>query len=63
MGRHAPDDHAPIVRQISETVSVMHNGRQVDGSLVETVSPEPESDDTRAPIDAIHVGKSARLSG
>jgi hypothetical protein len=32
----------------------MHNGRQVDGGLVETTFPHPESDDTRAPIDAIH---------
>ena len=63
-GRRPPvnDDYAPVVRQISDTISVMHNGRRVDGGLVETVFPHPESDHIREPIDAI-LGRSARLSG
>jgi hypothetical protein len=40
----------------------MHNDGQVDGGLVETVFPHPESDATRALLDPI-LGRSARLSG
>src|SRR5712691_3131609 len=39
----------------------MHNGRQVDGGLVETVFQEPKSDDTRAPIDAIPSGQERKV--
>ncbi|MCX7366201.1 MAG: ABC transporter ATP-binding protein [Alphaproteobacteria bacterium] len=42
-----------VVRQISDTVSVMHKGRQVDAGPVETVFARPESDYTRELIDAI----------
>jgi|SoimicmetaTmtLAB_FD_contig_61_10433_length_413_multi_1_in_0_out_0_2 hypothetical protein len=31
--------------RLEPTVPVMHNGRQVDGGLVKTVFPDPESDD------------------
>jgi peptide/nickel transport system ATP-binding protein len=41
-----------VVRQISDTVSVRRDGRQVDGGLVEMVFPHPES-----------AHPSARLSG
>ena len=47
-----------VVRQISDTVSVMHKGRQVDAGPVETVFARPESDYTRELIDAIP-GRSA----
>jgi len=40
----------------------MHNGRQVDGGLVETIFQHPERDSTRALLDPI-LGRSARLSG
>ena len=42
-----------VVRQISDTVSVMHNGRQVDGGPVDTVFAQPQSGYTRELIDAI----------
>ena len=42
-----------VVRQISDTVSVLHNGRQVDGGTVEDVFLRPTSDYTRELIDAI----------
>ena len=34
----------------------MHNGRQVDGGLGETVFPHPESDSTRELIEAFWAG-------
>jgi peptide/nickel transport system ATP-binding protein len=42
-----------VVRQISDTVSVMHKGRQVDGGPIETVFGRPDSSYTRELIDAI----------
>ncbi|MBZ6075345.1 dipeptide ABC transporter ATP-binding protein [Microvirga puerhi] len=42
-----------VVRQISDTVSVLHNGRQVDGGTVEEVFSRPVSSYTRELIDAI----------
>ena len=42
-----------VVQQISDTVSVMHKGRQVDGGPVESVFARPDSDYTRELIDAI----------
>jgi peptide/nickel transport system ATP-binding protein len=42
-----------VVRQISDTVSVMHKGRQVDGGPIETVFGQPDSAYTRELIDAI----------
>jgi peptide/nickel transport system ATP-binding protein len=42
-----------VVQQISDTVSVMHKGRQVDGGAVETVFVRPDSEYTRELIDAI----------
>lgn len=42
-----------VVRQISDTVSVMHKGRQVDGGPIETVFLRPDSAYTRDLIDAI----------
>ena len=42
-----------VVRQISDTVSVMHKGRQVDGGPIETVFGRPDSTYTRELIDAI----------
>jgi peptide/nickel transport system ATP-binding protein len=42
-----------VVRQISDTVSVMHKGRQVDGGPIETVFGRPDSAYTRELIDAI----------
>jgi peptide/nickel transport system ATP-binding protein len=42
-----------VVQQISDTVSVMHKGRQVDGGSIETVFVRPASDYTRELIDAI----------
>jgi peptide/nickel transport system ATP-binding protein len=42
-----------VVQQISDTVSVMHKGRQVDGGAIETVFVRPDSDYTRELIDAI----------
>lgn len=42
-----------VVRQISDTVSVMHKGRQVDGGPIETVFGRPDSPYTRELIDAI----------
>jgi lactose/L-arabinose transport system ATP-binding protein len=42
-----------VVQQISDTVSVMHNGRQVDGGPVDAVFAQPKSDYTRELLDAI----------
>jgi peptide/nickel transport system ATP-binding protein len=42
-----------VVQQISDTVSVMHKGRQVDGGPVEQVFARPDSTYTRELIDAI----------
>jgi len=42
-----------VVRQISDTVSVLHNGRQVDGGPVEDVFQRPDSAYTRELISAI----------
>ncbi|TAJ86063.1 ABC transporter ATP-binding protein [Reyranella sp.] len=42
-----------VVRQISDTVSVMHKGRQVDGGPIEAVFGRPDSAYTRELIDAI----------
>ena len=42
-----------VVQQISDTVSVMHKGRQVDGGAVEQVFAQPDSGYTRELIDAI----------
>jgi peptide/nickel transport system ATP-binding protein len=42
-----------VVQQISDTVSVMHKGRQVDGGAIERVFVRPDSDYTRELIDAI----------
>ena len=42
-----------VVQQISDTVSVMHKGRQVDGGPIDKVFVRPDSDYTRELIDAI----------
>ncbi|MGO4123881.1 dipeptide ABC transporter ATP-binding protein [Inquilinus sp. YAF38] len=42
-----------VVRQIADTVSVLHNGRQLDAGPVEAVFRNPRSDYTRELIDAI----------
>jgi peptide/nickel transport system ATP-binding protein len=42
-----------VVRQIADTVSVLHNGRQVDNGAVEYVFENPGSDYTRELIGAI----------
>jgi peptide/nickel transport system ATP-binding protein len=42
-----------VVQQISDTVSVMYKGRQVDGGPIEKVFVRPDSDYTRELIDAI----------
>jgi peptide/nickel transport system ATP-binding protein len=42
-----------VVRQISDTVSVLHNGRQVDSGTVEDVFQRPGSPYTRELINAI----------
>ncbi|MBV8186916.1 MAG: ABC transporter ATP-binding protein [Alphaproteobacteria bacterium] len=42
-----------VVQQISDTVSVIHKGRQVDGGPVERVFARPDSDYTRDLIEAI----------
>ncbi len=42
-----------VVRQIADTVSVMHQGRQVDAGPIETVFANPASPYTRDLIDAI----------
>jgi peptide/nickel transport system ATP-binding protein len=42
-----------VVRQISDTVSVLHDGRQVDSGTVDDVFRRPASDYTRELIDAI----------
>ncbi|TWT10609.1 ABC transporter ATP-binding protein [Reyranella sp. CPCC 100927] len=42
-----------LVRQIADTVSVMHGGRQVDAGPVATVFENPDSSFTRELIDAI----------
>ena len=42
-----------VVRQIADSVSVLHNGRAVDAGRVEDVFTRPASDYTRALIEAI----------
>ncbi|CAN5852737.1 ABC transporter ATP-binding protein [soil metagenome] len=42
-----------VVQQISDTVTVMHKGRQVDGGPIDRVFMRPDSDYTRELIDAI----------
>ncbi len=42
-----------VVRQIADTVSVLHEGRQVDSGTVEDVFQHPASDYTRELIEAI----------
>jgi peptide/nickel transport system ATP-binding protein len=42
-----------VVRQISDTVSVIHKGRLVDSGPVDKVFAVPQSDYTRELIDAI----------
>jgi len=42
-----------VVRQISDTVSVLHNGRQVDSGSIEDVFLRPTSDYTRELLGAI----------
>ena len=42
-----------VVRQIADTVSVLHNGRQVDAGAIEDVFQRPGSDYTRELIAAI----------
>jgi peptide/nickel transport system ATP-binding protein len=42
-----------VVRQVSDTVSVLHNGRQVDSGCVEDVFLRPGSAYTRELISAI----------
>ena len=42
-----------VVQQISDTVSVMHKGRQIDGGPIDKVFVRPDSDYTRELIDAI----------
>ncbi len=42
-----------VVQQISDTVSVMHKGRQVDSGPIDRVFGAPDSDYTRELIDAI----------
>ena len=42
-----------VVQQISDTVSVMHKGRQVDGGPIDRVFMRPDSSYTRELIDAI----------
>jgi peptide/nickel transport system ATP-binding protein len=42
-----------VVKQISDTVSVMHKGRQVDGGPIDRVFMRPDSSYTRELIDAI----------
>ena len=42
-----------VVRQISDTVSVLHNGRQVDSGSIEDVFLRPASEYTRELLGAI----------
>ena len=51
-----------VVQQISDTVSVMHKGRQVDGGPVDAVFAQPDSDYTRELIDAIPGRKAPLLA-
>jgi peptide/nickel transport system ATP-binding protein len=51
-----------VVRQIADTVSVLHNGRQVDSGSVEEVFLRPRSDYTRELIDAIPGKKTPALA-
>ncbi len=51
-----------VVRQISDTVSVLHNGRQVESGRVEDVFLRPQSDYTRELIDAIPGKRSHALA-
>ncbi|MNF06638.1 Oligopeptide transport ATP-binding protein OppF [compost metagenome] len=50
-----------VVRQISDTVSVLKDGRLVDGGTVEDVFERPGSDYTRELINAIPGQKRAAL--
>ena len=50
-----------VVQQISDTVSVMHKGRQVDGGVLETVFARPDSAYTRELLDAIPGRKAPAL--
>jgi peptide/nickel transport system ATP-binding protein len=52
-----------VVRQIADTVSVLHNGKQVDHGRVEDVFERPTSAYTRELIDAIPGKKFPRLGG
>ncbi|NIX77013.1 dipeptide ABC transporter ATP-binding protein [Microvirga terricola] len=51
-----------VVRQIADTVSVLHDGRQVDSGTVEDVFLRPGSDYTRELIDAIPGTKTFALA-
>jgi len=51
-----------VVRQISDTVSVLHNGQQVEAGSVEDVFLRPQSDYTRELIDAIPGKRSHALA-
>ena len=51
-----------VVRQIADTVSVLQNGRQVDGGRVEDVFERPGCDYTRELIDAIPGKKHQQLT-
>ena len=52
-----------VVRQIADTVSVLHNGRQVDHGRVEDVFARPASDYTRELLDAIPGKRHSRPAG
>ena len=52
-----------VVRQIADTVSVLHDGRQVDSGTVEDVFRNPASDYTRELIEAIPGKRRLALDG